>query len=112
MHKRYLTNKIEDEKIIKILKPKLNENIDEYNFDKYEYIVITKTTCTIEGLDKWDTSNCVPRRVQLTFWMKPIEEDKEPYPVVRVVEIPLWDVSQNPVKIDSSGSDGKKGGKK
>ena len=60
--------------------------------------------------DVWDTSNCIPRRVQLTFWMKPIEEGKEPYPVVRVVEIPLWEMSQNPVKIDSSGSDGKKGG--
>jgi hypothetical protein len=51
--------------------------------------------------------------VQLTFWMKPLEEGKEPYPIVRVVEIPLWDMSQNPVKIDSSGSDGeKRGGKK
>jgi hypothetical protein len=44
--------------------------------------------------------------------MKPIEENKEPYPIVRVVEIPLWDVSQNPVKIDSAGTDGKKDGNK
>ena len=61
--------------------------------------------------DVWDTSNCIPRRVQLTFWMKPIEEGKEPYPIVRVIEIPLWDMSQNPIKIDSSGADGEKGGK-
>ena len=47
--------------------------------------------------DTWDTSNCIPRRVQLTFWMKPVDESKEPYPLIRVVEIPLWDVSQNPV---------------
>lgn len=60
--------------------------------------------------DAWDASNCIPRRVQLTFWMKPLEEDKEPYPVVRIVEIPLWDISQNPVKIDSVGTDGKKSG--
>ena len=44
--------------------------------------------------------------------MKPLEEGKEPYPVVRVVEMPLWDISQNPLKIDSSGTDGDKGGKK
>jgi hypothetical protein len=62
--------------------------------------------------DTWDTSNCIPRRVQLTFWMKPLEEEKEPYPVVRVIEIPLWDMSQNPIKIDSAGTDGKEGGKK
>jgi hypothetical protein len=62
--------------------------------------------------DTWDTSNCIPRRVQLTFWMKPLEASKEPYPVVRVVEIPLWDMSQNPIKIDSAGADGDKGGKR
>jgi len=63
--------------------------------------------------DTWDTSNCIPRRVQLTFWMKPIDEDKDPYPVVRVVELPLWDISQNPLKTDSTASGGGKGdGKK
>ncbi len=51
--------------------------------------------------DTWDTSNCIPRRVQLTFWMKPVDDNKEPYPIVRVVEIPLWDVSQNPVNASS-----------
>ena len=54
--------------------------------------------------DTWDTSNCIPRRVQLTFWMKPIEEDGDPYPVVRVLELPLWDISQNPLKTDSPAS--------
>lgn len=57
--------------------------------------------------DTWDTSNCIPRRVQLTFWMKPVEEGKEPYPIVRVIEIPLWDISQNPV---SATSDDEAGG--
>ncbi len=54
--------------------------------------------------DTWDNSNCIPRRVQLTFWMKPIDDDKEPYPIVRVLEIPLWDISQNPLKTDSTAS--------
>ena len=64
--------------------------------------------------DVWDTSNSIPRRVQLTFWMKPVEEGKDPYPIVRVVEIPLWDISQNPFKTDAKekqGDGGKKGGK-
>jgi len=55
----------------------------------------------VHWVDTWDTSNCIPRRVQLTFWMKPVDEEKEPYPVVRVVEIPLWDISQNPIKASS-----------
>ena len=54
--------------------------------------------------DTWDNSNCIPRRVQLTFWMKPIDDDKDPYPIVRVLEIPLWDISQNPLKTDSTAS--------
>ena len=63
--------------------------------------------------DTWDTSNCIPRRVQLTFWMKPIAEDKDPYPIVRVLDLPLWDISQNPLKTDSTASSGNKGdGKK
>ena len=61
--------------------------------------------------DTWDTSNCIPRRVQLTFWMKPIAEDKDPYPIVRVLDLPLWDISQNPLKTDSTASDGGKGRK-
>ena len=60
--------------------------------------------------DTWDTSNCIPRRVQLTFWMKPVDEGKDPYPIVRVVDLPLWDISQNPLKTDSTASgDGKSG---
>ena len=60
--------------------------------------------------DTWDTSNCIPRRVQLTFWMKPVDDNKEPYPIVRVVEIPLWDVSQNPVNVsaDEKNREGRK----
>ena len=58
--------------------------------------------------DTWDTSNCIPRRVQLTFWMKPVDEEKEPYPIVRVIEIPLWDVSQNPVTATSDEAAGDK----
>lgn len=51
--------------------------------------------------DTWDTSNSIPYRVKLTFWMTPAKETGEPVPIMRVVEIPLWDISQNPVTVSS-----------
>jgi uncharacterized membrane protein YgcG len=70
--------------------------------------------------DTWDASNTIPYRVKLTFWMQPTEKRGEPVPVMRVVELPLWDISQNPVTVSSEeegaatkkkgGRGGKKGG--
>ncbi len=51
--------------------------------------------------DVWDASNSIPYRVKLTFWMQPTEKRGDPVPVMRVVEIPLWDISQNPVTVSS-----------
>ena len=65
--------------------------------------------------DEWSTSNCLPRAVELTFYLEPVEERGLPETVMRVVEIPLAKMSQNPVKSDSSGSGdgtGKKNGGK
>ena len=65
--------------------------------------------------DEWSTSNCLPRAVELTFYLEPVEERGIPETVMRVVEIPLAKMSQNPVKSDSSGSGddaGTKGDKK
>lgn len=65
--------------------------------------------------DTWDASNSIPYRVKLTFWMAPVKEAGEPVPIMRVVEIPLWDISQNPVTVsseeDAEGAN-KKGNKK
>lgn len=61
--------------------------------------------------DTWDASNSIPYRVKLTFWMTPAKDDGEPVPIMRVVEIPLWDISQNPVTV-SSEEDGGKGNKR
>ncbi len=61
--------------------------------------------------DTWDTSNSIPYRVKLTFWMTPAKETGEPVPIMRVIEIPLWDISQNPVTV-SSEDEGGKGSKK
>ncbi len=99
------------------------EDFDEDDLDNWDHFVLSENVqgfnCRVldkdqpfkddqaNWQDKWDTSNCIPRRVQLTFWMKPIDKEKEPYPIVRVIEIPLWDVSQNPVKTDSAGTEDK-----
>jgi len=64
--------------------------------------------------DVWDTSNSIPYRVKLTFWMTPVKEAGDPVPIMRVVEIPLWDISQNPVTVSSDDDESKgvkKGGK-
>ena len=63
--------------------------------------------------DTWDASNSVPYRVKLTFWMEPAKDAGDPVPIMRVVEIPLWDISQNPVTVSSEAdaAGGKKGGK-
>ena len=99
------------------------DDFDEDDLDNWDHFVLSENVqgfnCRVldknqpfkddqaNWQDTWDTSNCIPRRVQLTFWMKPIDKEKEPYPIVRVIEIPLWDISQNPVKTDSSGSEDK-----
>ena len=57
--------------------------------------------------ETWDTSNCVPWRVKITFRMKPPESGDEPLPILRVVEIPVWKLSQNPFSLDSNGKGGK-----
>jgi hypothetical protein len=103
------------------------EDFDEEDLENWDHFVLSENVqgfnCRVldkdqpfEGdranwKDVWDTSNCIPRRVQLTFWMKPLEEGKEPYPIVRVIEIPLWDISQNPLKLESSEKK-KEGGRK
>lgn len=66
--------------------------------------------------ETWDTSNCVPYRVKITFRVKPPEKGDEPLPILRVVEIPVWNLSQKPFSLDSSGkgkdkNDSKNGGK-
>lgn len=101
------------------------EDFDDEDLDNWDHFVLSEDVqgfnCRVldksepfkdekaNWRDTWDTSNCIPRRVQLTFWMKPLEDEKEPYPIVRVIEIPLWDASQNQIKTDSSGTGGRDG---
>ena len=50
--------------------------------------------------DEWVSSNALPRAVELTFTLEPVEERGDPVRIRRVVEIPLWDLSQNPLSSD------------
>jgi hypothetical protein len=53
--------------------------------------------------DEWDYSNCIPKAVEVTLFMRPNKENEDPLEVKRVVEIPMFDLSQNP-RNKSSGS--------
>ncbi len=56
----------------------------------------------IEWEDTWSASNSLPYKVSVTLYMRPFKDGDAPVAVTRDIEIPLWDVSQNPVKSDSS----------
>ena len=66
----------------------------------------------IEWEDKWSSSNSLPYKVSVTLYMRPFKEGDDPVAVTRDIEIPVWDVSQNPVKSDNNktttGNDTKK----
>lgn len=46
--------------------------------------------------DEWSCSNCIPKAVEITLYMSPPKEDEDPLEVKRIVEIPMFDLSQNP----------------
>ncbi|MDX9866845.1 MAG: prepilin-type N-terminal cleavage/methylation domain-containing protein [Kiritimatiellia bacterium] len=57
----------------------------------------------IEWEDTWSESNAIPFKISLTLYMRPAKERDAPLAVTRDVEIPLWDISQNPVKQEQKG---------
>ena len=64
--------------------------------------------------DTWDYSNSIPKAVEITLYMEPPKDKDEPMEVKRVVEIPMFDLSQNPRKKTQTtaggGTTGKTGG--
>ena len=63
----------------------------------------------IEWEDEWKSSNALPYKVSVTLYLRPLKERDDPIPVTRDIEIPVWDVSQNPVQ--SGGQGGQGGGR-
>ena len=62
----------------------------------------------IEWEDEWKSSNALPYKVSVTLYLRPLKERDDPIPVTRDIEIPVWDVSQNPVQSGGRG-DGRSG---
>ena len=67
--------------------------------------------------DEWNSSNTIPRAVELTFTLSPSDEDDVPMEIRRYVQIPLSDISQNPISASSDngkntrpGAGGRTGG--
>ena len=46
--------------------------------------------------DEWKFSNSIPKAVEVTLYMEPPQDKDEPLEVKRIVEIPMFDLSQNP----------------
>jgi len=104
-----------------------NDNFDDDQYGE-EFLLVEDVIgfdCVVQKDDKeveedgqpkwsetWDTSNSVPWRVKITFRMKPAERGDEPLPILRVVEIPVWKLSQAPFSLDSVNGKGKKDDKK
>jgi prepilin-type N-terminal cleavage/methylation domain-containing protein len=61
--------------------------------------------------DEWSFSNCIPKGVEITLYMQPAKERDEPIEVKRIVEIPMFDLSQNPRKAASGSTRGASGGR-
>jgi len=62
---------------------------------------------SIKWEDEWSSSNSLPYKVSVTLYLRPFNEEDAPVAVTRDIEIPVWDVSQNPVKSDGGGRAGK-----
>lgn len=56
--------------------------------------------------DEWSCSNCIPKAVEITLYMEPPKDNDEPLKVERIIEIPMFDLSQNPRNKSSSKKSG------
>lgn len=54
--------------------------------------------------DTWDNSNCVPRAIEITLYLKPQSYNSSQETIVRVVELPISFYSQKPKEADSDAT--------
>ena len=67
----------------------------------------------IEWIDEWELSNTIPRAVEITVFLEPLEERERPIEVKRFVEIPLGESVWGPRRtstIAGGSSGGEDGG--
>jgi len=50
--------------------------------------------------DEWKFSNSIPKAVELTLYMQPLKENEEPLEIKRIIEMPMSELSLNPVSND------------
>jgi prepilin-type N-terminal cleavage/methylation domain-containing protein len=63
--------------------------------------------------DEWKFSNSIPKAVEFTLYMEPLKENEEPLEIKRIIEMPMSELSLNPVSNDkgkqTSGGNSNKG---
>ena len=104
-----------------------NDNFDEDEYgEKFLLVedvvgfdcVVQKDSKEVESdgqpkwAETWDTSNSIPWRVKITFRMRPPEKGDEPLPILRVVEIPVAALSQNPFSLEDNEQNAAKEGRR
>ena len=52
--------------------------------------------------DEWKFSNSIPKAVELTLYMEPLNEDEDPLEIKRIIEMPMSELSMNPTSNDKS----------
>jgi hypothetical protein len=66
--------------------------------------VLDKTKPKVDDLpnwqDEWKFSNSIPKAVELTLYMEPLKENEEPLEIKRIIEMPMSELSLNPVSND------------
>jgi len=50
--------------------------------------------------DEWKFSNSIPKAVELTLYMEPLKEGEDPLEIKRIIEIPMSELSLNPISND------------
>ncbi|MEI7947278.1 MAG: prepilin-type N-terminal cleavage/methylation domain-containing protein [bacterium] len=66
--------------------------------------VLDKTKPKVDDLpnwqDEWKYSNSIPKAVELTLYMEPLKENEEPLEIKRIIEMPMSELSLNPISND------------
>lgn len=92
--------------------PHLLDEEDAEDFDMTPWFVSSEIKgfkCRVYNFEEetwqteWEDTNSIPRLVEITLYMDPVEEFGPPVTMQRLVEIPVAPASTNAVKMDETG---------
>lgn len=63
----------------------------------------------INWIDEWTKTNTLPTALEVTLWMKPADDDGEPFESKRIIELPMGALSQNPNLATSANTEARAG---